>query len=72
MLNILQSFLTTVSALVSYLINMITGIITLISHIPTYITFLTSAIGFLPAVIIPFATVYISLYAVKFILGREN
>lgn len=72
MLNILQSIITTITALVNYVAGVLGGILVLISHIPTYISFLSTGIGFLPMIIVPFATVYISLYAVKFILGREN
>lgn len=72
MLGILESLIATVTALVQFVINTIEGLFTIIKYIPTYVTFLTSSIGFLPAVIIPFCTIYISLYVVKFILGREN
>lgn len=71
MLNLLQSFIDTVTAVVNFVINMITSFIWFVTQIPTYIQMLTVMIGYLPAYVIPFCTLAISLSVVLWILGRK-
>lgn len=71
MLNLLQSFIDTVTAVVNFVINMITSFIWFVTQIPTYIQMLSVMIGYLPSFVVPFATLAISLSIVLWIIGRK-
>ena len=71
MLNLLSNIIDIITTLITFIFNTIMSFINLISNIPTYTTFLISSINVLPVVLIPFATVSISLYVVLLIMGRN-
>lgn len=70
MIDLLTSFINTVSALVNFIISSISSLIQLITLLPTYISYLTVSIGFLPSILIPFAIATISVYVVFLIIDR--
>lgn len=72
MLNIFSSFIDIVVTVVTLLINTIKSFVNLIDNIPTYKLFLISSINVLPMILIPFATISISLYIILFVLGRNK
>lgn len=73
MLNMLTSLLSTVSALIKFVIDGISSLILFIGKIPTFTAYLATLIGYvIPTAILPFITVSISIYLVLFLLGRSN
>lgn len=72
MLNLFSSFIDIVVTVVTLLINTIKSFVNLIDNIPTYKLFLISSINVLPMILIPFATISISLYIILFVLGRNK
>lgn len=71
MIQLFQSIVETISAVVSFFIHSITSLFNLLGHIPQYVAFMTSSINVLPAVIIPFAIASVSIYVVFLVLGRN-
>lgn len=72
MLDLLSGFITTVSSLVDFVINIITSFTNLLVNLPTYISFLTVSItSLIPSVVLPFCVASISVYVVFLILGRN-
>lgn len=73
MLDMLMSLLSTVSALVKFVIDSVSSLILFIGKIPTFTAYLVTLIGYvIPTAILPFITVSISIYLVLFLLGRSN
>lgn len=72
MLNIFTQIANTISALITFVINLVTSFVSFISYIPTYITFITQSIALMPAILIPFATACISIYFLLFMVGRQS
>lgn len=72
MIGLLQSLVSSVTAIFQLIINSINALLTLIAYIPTYLTFLTTSIGYLPAIFLPFLLVTISLWVIYFTLGRDH
>lgn len=70
MIDLLRSIVDTISALIGFVINIVTSLINLLLHIPTYVDFLITSIGFLPSIILPFAVASISIYVVFLLLNR--
>lgn len=70
MIDLLRSIVDTISALIGFVINIVTSLINLLLHIPTYVDFLITSIGFLPTIILPFAVASISIYVVFLLLNR--
>lgn len=72
MLNLLQSFIDILTTLVNFVINTITSFLILLTNLPSYTSFIINSINVLPNILIPFATISISLYVILFILGRNS
>lgn len=72
MIDLLESLLNIVVSLVTFVINTITSLIALITQIPQQVAFLTSALSALPPFVLPFATAFISINVILFILGRKS
>lgn len=70
MIELLNTFISTVTLVIQSAINTITSTFSLISHIPTYANFLYTSIGLLPTSILPFASASVGIYVLLFILGR--
>lgn len=72
MIEILTSLLDIIVSLVTFVINTIMSLIALISTIPQQVAFLTSAINTLPNFVLPYATAFISINVILFIVGRKS
>lgn len=70
MITLLQNLVTTVTAIVMYVIHAIQSLINLVLKLPTYIAFITTSINLLPAVVIPFCMAAVTIYYVLFIIDR--
>lgn len=71
MLNLLSSFVTTVTAIVQFVIHAIVSLLNFLLMIPTYIAFIVSSVNVLPSVVIPFVIASIWVTAYLFIIGRN-
>ena len=71
MIELITSFVQTVSVLVTFVINTIQSLISLIVNIPTYLAVVTNAINVLPSFILPFALAFVTLVIVQYILNRR-
>lgn len=63
---------STVSSLVSFVIQIIEGLFRLISLIPTAVNTLTQSIGYLPSLLAVFAGATITISVIFIIVGRQG
>lgn len=71
MISLLKSILDTITTLITFLFNMITSLIALITQIPKFVTLIINSINVLPPFILPFATAFITISVVQYILNRK-
>lgn len=72
MINLLESLLNIVITLCNFIYNTISSLIALIIQIPDQVEFLTTSLATLPPFVIPFATAFISINVILFILGKKG
>lgn len=70
MIGLLSSIVSTVTALVNFLIHGIVSLFLFVARIPSYVAILTTSVGFLPATVMPFAIASISIAVVLFFINR--
>lgn len=71
MINILEAIGNMFVTVFKLIENTLTSFITLLKYIPTYINFLNGTIALLPTIVVPFALVSISLWAIHLCIGRN-
>lgn len=71
MLNLLESIVSVIVTLVTFVIHSIESLIAFFVNIPTYTAFLINSINVLPTVIVPFAIASVSLYIILMVIGRN-
>lgn len=68
----LTSLGSTITGLVNLIWNLLGGLVDFLKVLPTVITMLTNSIGNLPDIVLPFATMSITIAVVLLVLGRSN
>lgn len=71
MLDALSTLVSTVTSLVTFVINAIGSFLNLLVKLPSYLLFITNSVALMPMILIPFVTAAVSIYVVLFMIGRN-
>lgn len=71
MIELLNSIVQAIGALISFLVSSLAGIVVFITNIPQYFNFLTSTVSVIPPFLVPFAALGIFLTVISMLIRRE-